>query len=88
MIGKLHAVASWHTARRKGSWIPASSGGRCWRAASAVPGRQRSVRQLLLADLCGWLDGLPLAQEQGMLLQVIVETEWWRALSHRGKMAG
>jgi hypothetical protein len=38
--------------------------------------------------LCGWLDGLPLAQEQGMLLQVIVEMEWWRALSHRGKMAG
>jgi hypothetical protein len=26
-----------------------------------VPGRQRSVRQLLLAGLCGWLDGLPLA---------------------------
>jgi hypothetical protein len=36
----------------------------------------------------GWLDGLSLAQEQGMLLQVIVEMEWWRALSHRGKMAG
>jgi hypothetical protein len=53
-----------------------------------VPGRQRSVRQRLPAGLCGWLDGLPLAQEQGMLLQVIDEMEWWRALSHRGKMAG
>jgi hypothetical protein len=66
-------MASWHTARRKGG--------------QRVPGRQRSVRQLLLANLCGWLDGLPLAQEQGMLLQVTVEMERWRALSHRGKMA-
>ena len=31
VIGKLHAMASWHTARRKGSWIPAR----------AVPGAGR-----------------------------------------------
>ena len=30
-IGKLHAMASWHTARRRGSWSPASSGARRWR---------------------------------------------------------
>ena len=36
VIGKVHATASWDTACRKGSEVPASSGARRWRAASAA----------------------------------------------------
>jgi len=71
MNGPDSEVSALMRRHRVGPWSGHGAGAS---AAGGVPGRRRSVRQPLLADLCRWLDGLSLAQEQGKLLQVI--SEW------------